>query len=243
MKKIICITVFLMTLTQITFCQSVMDFPPGSSLELPPGSDISADVIKINGTFVGGGTINGNTAYVLSLMVFLEGFYNPASDTMISDTIKVYLRNTASPYELIDSCETELDASGLATCIFTNADNEENYYVVVSHRNSIETWSAAGQSFNSFSMVKDFSGASSQAYGNNLVQVNTLPVRFAIYAGDVNQNGIVDGVDLSLADTDAFNYVTGYVNTDVNGDEVVDASDMAIVDTNAYNFVSAQRPF
>jgi len=73
-------------------------------------------------------------------------------------------------------------------------------------------------------------------------QVDASPLRFAIYSGDVNQDGIVDGTDASLVDNDAFNFVTGYVGTDVNGDDVVEASDAAIVDNNAFNFVGSITP-
>ncbi len=36
--------------------------------------------------------------------------------------------------------------------------------------------------------------------------VNTLPLWFGIYSGDVNQDGVVDGGDGALIDNDAFNF-------------------------------------
>ncbi len=45
-----------------------------------------------------------------------------------------------------------------------------------------------------------------------------------------------------MVDNDAFNSVSGYVNTDANGDNFVDASDLSIVDNNAFNGVSLSRP-
>ena len=67
--------------------------------------------------------------------------------------------------------------------------------------------------------------SASQAFGNNMKQVDLSPVKFAIYSGDVNQDGVVDAADLSLIDNASFNFVTGYVTPDVNGDSIVDASD------------------
>jgi hypothetical protein len=67
-------------------------------------------------------------------------------------------------------------------------------------------------------------------------------VRYAIYGGDVNQDGTVDATDVSAIDNDAANFIGGYVVTDLTGDEFVDGTDFAIADNNAANFVSVVRP-
>ena len=67
-------------------------------------------------------------------------------------------------------------------------------------------------------------------------------MRFAIYSGDVNQDGIVDASDALMVDNDANIFATGYVVTDVNGDYSVDATDALIVDNNSTNFVSKITP-
>jgi len=242
MKTIIYITALLLTITAITFSQSVMEFEAGSALTNDSGADISADVIIMNGIYTGGGTINGSIAYILNVSVLIEGYYNPSTDTMVSDTARVYLRNIISPYAIVDSSNCYLSSSGTGTCAFTNAVNGTNYYLDFRHRNSIETWSAAGQSFADFFGTFDFSNANSQAYGNNMVQVNTSPVKFAIYSGDVNQDGFVELSDVVLVYNDAGNFVTGYVNTDVNGDNLVDLSDVVITYNNASAFVSKITP-
>ncbi|MBK9228397.1 MAG: hypothetical protein IPL67_15455 [Ignavibacteria bacterium] len=88
------------------------------------------------------------------------------------------------------------------------------------YRSGIETWSKTGgetySTGNSYSYNLALSAA--QAYGSNMVQVDASPVTFAIYSGDVNRDGFVDGSDGSLVDNDAFNFIGGYVSTDVNGD-------------------------
>ena len=81
-----------------------------------------------------------------------------------------------------------------------------------------------------------------QAYGSNMIQVEVSPVRYAIYSGDINQDGTVDASDVSDADNDSYNSVSGYVRTDVTGDDFVDAGDVSIVDNNAYNSVSVITP-
>ncbi len=75
-----------------------------------------------------------------------------------------------------------------------------------------------------------------------LISFLKYSIRFAIFSGDVNQDGIVDAADLSLVDNDAFNSVSGYVSTDVNGDDFVDASDLSIVDNNAFNGILVRNP-
>ena len=87
-----------------------------------------------------------------------------------------------------------------------------------------------------------FLSSANTAFGNNQIQVDASPVRFAIYGGDSNQDGQVDATDLAQIDNAAFNFVTGYVNTDLTGDNVVDASDGAIADNNAANFVGKITP-
>ena len=88
----------------------------------------------------------------------------------------------------------------------------------------------------------NFTTSASQAFGNNLIQVDASPVRFGIFSGDVNQDGTVDATDLSAIDNDAAGFIAGYVVTDLSGDSFVDGTDFAIADNNAANFVSMIRP-
>lgn len=63
-----------------------------------------------------------------------------------------------------------------------------------------------------------------------------------MYTGDPNQDCVVDASDISALDNDAFNFVSGCVNTDLNGDGVVDASDISVAENNAFDFVSCFKP-
>lgn len=108
-------------------------------------------------------------------------------------------------------------------------------------RNIIETWSRAGGELILAGSASnyDFSVSQSNAYGNNLTLNGS---RFCIYSGDINNDGIVDAADVAVADNDAFEFVTGYVDSDVNGDMITDASDVQIVDNNAFNIVTRITP-
>jgi hypothetical protein len=157
-----------------------------------------------------------------------------------ADTVKVFLRNISAPYAKADSSTAVLNANGLASVKFFNAANG-SYYLVISHRNSIETWSkTGGENLAKGSALNyDFSTAQNRAYGNNMVLKGS---KWCIFSGDVNQDGIVDYSDLSAVDNDSYNFTGGYVATDVTGDDFVDYTDLAICDNNSFNFVQVAQP-
>ncbi|MBV6479509.1 MAG: hypothetical protein HGGPFJEG_02283 [Ignavibacteria bacterium] len=174
--------------------------------------------------------------------MFIEGFYNAGANSQVSDTITAYLRNNFYPYSIADQSMAVVSSNGSVTLKFGNATSG-TYYLVLTHRNSIETWTASGISVTRGGSVNyDFSNSSSQAFGNNMKQVDLSPVRFAVYSGDVNQDGVVDATDAGAIDNDASNFVSGYLNTDITGDDLVDATDAAIGDNNAANFVGKVVP-
>lgn len=179
-----------------------------------------------------------DTSITLNLTALIHGFYN--GTTVKPDTVKVFLRQAFSPFAKIDSVKIFLNSSGFGTGKFLKTPNG-TYYIVVTHRNGLETWSrVGGESLaQGTSISYDFTTASSKAYGNNLVQKGT---KWCIYNGDVNQDGIVDLTDLLSVDNDNYNFVTGYVITDTNGDTIVDVSDLSIVDGNSLNYVTKIVP-
>jgi hypothetical protein len=179
---------------------------------------------------------------LLNLTMFIEGFYDAGNNSQVSDTITVELRNSKSPFAIEDVAKAVVSSLGNAAFRFGSAPNG-NYYVTVRHRNSVETWSAVPKSLSRIN-PSDFilSLSATQAFGGNQKLVDNLPLRYAILSGDVNQDGTVDGTDVSTIDNDASNFVSGYVVTDLTGDEFVDGTDFAIADNNAANFVSIVRP-
>jgi photosystem II stability/assembly factor-like uncharacterized protein len=178
----------------------------------------------------------------LGLRICNQGSYNPATNTMISDAINVYLRNAAPPYDIVDFAGVYVDSTGYVSFDFLNAANGTDYYIQIEHRNSLETWSSTPVQFSGFSLNYDFTTNASKAYGSNMIQVDDSPVKFAFYSGDVDQDGAIDATDVSMIDNDASNFISGYVSTDLTGDDFVDATDFAIGDNNAANFVSVVRP-
>jgi len=188
----------------------------------------------------------------LNLSVFLEGLYNGGAimrkaqnatgdqfTGTVADQVTVELHNSTSPYALAGGPYTvNLNTDGSASVTIPAALNS-SYYVVIKHRNSIETWSASPVSFSGSVMNLDFTGSASQAFGNNL---KLLYEKYVLYTGDVNQDGFINTADNTDVHTDATSFTNGYRATDANGDGVIDSGDFILIDNNAAAFVSVRKP-
>ena len=215
----------------------------------PPGEPVlsySVAAVDIHGNY----SMLSDTANIspfsqstATITATIQGYYNSSSNNMnMSDTLTLLVRSSTSPYAVLDSVRSIIGEANL-TATFNNIFVPSgNYYFTLKHRNSIETWSASAVNVNGGNVIYNFTTSSSQAFGNNLVQADVSPVRFAIYSGDVNQDGTVDASDVSLIDNNAQNFTSGYVVTDLTGDNFVDATDFAIADNNAASFVSVVQP-
>jgi len=206
-----------------------------------PGAN-SISVSKIN-SFSRWSADTSSVSMVLNFV--MEGFYNPVSNTLnMKDTVRAYFRNTNSPYNIVDSAKSTVDPVTFSAAYnFVNAVNG-TYYIQTKHRNSIETWSrSGGEAYSVGNTLKyNFTSSATKAFGNNQIMVDASPVRYGVYAADVNQDGTVDLTDGSLIDNGAANFVTGYVPTDANGDSIVDLADAVFADNNGLNFVGKITP-
>jgi len=182
---------------------------------------------------------NAQIYQTLNLTVLMQGFYNESSDLLTPDSMKVYLRNNTFPYSKVDSATSVLNSTGNSFFNFVNAQNNTGYYLELKHRNSIETWSNTNLSFSDNALTFNFSTSGSQAYGNNQIQKGQ---KFCFYSGDVNNDGTIDGSDVSLVENDVNINASGYLNTDLTGDNTVDASDLSIIEYNADNSVVKITP-
>jgi len=200
-------------------------------------NDQSTD-ISSNGTY----SIDSITAVPVKFILAPEGFLNSTSNKLNSkDTIRIYTRKNTSPYQIIDSTKSVIDTATLTCTVVFNNTPSGIYYFIIKHRNSIETWSkSGGESYSAgWNFSYDFTSASSQAYGSNMILKGT---KYCIYSGDVNQDGVIDATDTGVIDNDALNFITGYAASDLTGDGITDATDYSIADNNAANFVSALSP-
>lgn len=72
--------------------------------------------------FVGSGP-NFNPSKQLNLTMQIQGFYDAGANSMTGDTVKVYLRNSSSPYAAVDSAMGFLSSVGAGTFVFNNVAN------------------------------------------------------------------------------------------------------------------------
>lgn len=191
------------------------------------------------------------TNKTLNLTLFLEGLFNgtsmnkaqngtgPQFTGNIADQISIELHHAIPPYALAAGPYiTNILTDGTASLTIP-ATYSASYFIVIRHRNSIETWNQSPVAFNTATVSYNFSSAASQAYGNNLKQISG---KFVIFSGDVNQDGLLDSSDMVPLDNDATAFLNGYLQSDLNGDGLIDASDMVILDNNNAAFVARIIP-
>ncbi|HRI85854.1 MAG TPA: sialidase family protein [Ignavibacteria bacterium] len=172
-----------------------------------------------------------------------EGFYRALpSPQAIPDTIRVYLHRTDFPNIAVDSAVSYYNTNAVANGPFNKAISG-TYYIVLKHRNSLETWSKSGGQLYSRGSTLNFNFINpvNQAYNNNQALIDPAPF-YGMYGGDVNRDFSIDITDVSQIENAAAIFLTGYVIEDLTGDDFVDINDQAIADNNASNFVVRQTP-
>ena len=188
---------------------------------------------------------------LLNLVLYIEGLFNGSGMNKtqnenggqfpddIADEIAVELHHADAPYAIAAGTYTfGVHTNGTAQ-LSIPASFDAGYYIVIRHRNSIETWSNAPVSFSGSTVSYNFTDAASRAYGNNL---KAVAGSFVIYSGDVNQDGVVDSADMTPVDNDAAVYLSGYLATDVNGDGIIDTADMTLSDNNSASYIGVIAP-
>jgi hypothetical protein len=188
----------------------------------------------------------------LNLKMYLQGYYTgsglmenvlfnegvtptPGNEC---DTITIQLRQSIPPYTVVSSSKRVLQTNGTVTFGGT-ANLGQLYYIVIRHRNTLETWSADPVLI-SENTLYDFTVGANKAYGNNQSEVESGV--WALYSGDINQDENIDLLDLGNIEVDINNFQFGYFATDVNGDGNVDLLDSPTVETNINAFVFSMHP-
>ena len=153
------------------------------------------------------------------------------------DTIKVELHNANTPFEKLYEVNAVLNQNGNVVCKFPPVQGM--YYVVVKHRNALQTWSSAPVMMGP-STTYNFSNAASKAFASN--QKMIAPNLWALYSGDIDANENIDLLDLTTLENDVTNWMVGYQITDLNGDGNVDLLDWPVLDGNVQDFIYARHP-
>lgn len=205
-------------------------------------------------------TVSVQTCFVfLHLKLFLEGFYGGNSnmntnlyDIAISemetavDSIIVSLWLPQSLNNPIPAFlrKAILHKNGTISVSLPGRVSGNSYYISIRHRNHLETWSAEPIVFTPVTSY-DFSTGNNKAYhdGVNRPMKRMEDNVYALYAGDINNDGSVDAIDISMAENGASQYEYGYFKNDVNGDSATDGTDIMLIEDNAQLFLYYARPY
>ena len=157
-----------------------------------------------------------------------------------SDQVTVSLHDATPPYAQAHTFSGIQNINGNILCTFPYTALGNSYYIVLTNRNAVQTWSANPITMTA-SNTYDFTTSAAQAFGTNQIDVSGSGL-YAIYNGDVNQDLVVDGLDFNDWETDNNNFAGGYITSDFNGDGVVDGLDFLIWEPNNNNFIGAITP-
>jgi hypothetical protein len=169
-----------------------------------------------------------------------------STDATATDTVEVNLWSAANLASATPnySVRAVLHTDGTLTAVFPGATLNNSYYVALKHRNSIETWSAEPVTIASVGSY-DFSTSMSSAYGDgfNDPMKSVSGGKYAIYAGDVNQDGSIDLFDAQIVENGATGLFFGYDSSDCNGDGLIDLFDLQLIENNGTILIFAARPY
>ena len=201
------------------------------------------------------GTFTGAQALIdkiVNLSFHLEGLYagsglmnkarNATGDQFggnIADKVSVELHQGAN-YATISYSNNNVDltTNGIASFTIPSIHNS-SYYLTIKHRNSVTVTSKLPVSFAGSTINYSFD-APNKAYGNNLKQMGDG--QYVVFGGDPNQDGVVNGLDITTIGNQCTLFGVGYIAEDNNGDGILDAMDLIMTDNNASLFVSAKLP-
>ena len=227
-------TVYTNTNVPITYVATATS-PNGcastASVEFLPNTKPLSIKVLIEGLYAGSGLMN--QAMGAAGAQFAAG---------VADVVTVELHDANAPFAVVKTF-TDVDLLTDGTIAIGNIlhDFAGSYYMVIKHRNSIETWSTDAFDFSGTGPFDyDFTNDAAKAYGNNLKPVSGG--FFAVWAGEAYQDGVVDGSDMAVVDNASTGILVGYNVEDVNGDGFVDGSDMAIIDNNSTAIVHVIKP-
>jgi hypothetical protein len=175
-----------------------------------------------------------STPINLTLRVFLEGYYT-GNQTMlplvnpldtITDTITISLAD--STRNIVYSQNINLGTHGWATAHFPLGVFEENWYLVIDQRNSLEIWSNGMFGIFSADTSYDFTNSATKTFGGNqkLLAANV----YGMYIGDLNQDGVINADDMPQLIQDSQIFDNQIKLGDINGDGAAESQDCSVLE-------------
>ena len=203
-------------------------------------------------------TVSISLYKTVNLHLYLEGLFNKSTSTMIeamdgntnqpqwasgiADKIQIDLFQENYPYTPlgVSISGIDLNTNGSATFQISSSHNG-NYFMKVSNRNHLATWSAIAIPFNTETVYYNFSSDMLQAFGTD-PQMQPVPGKYAFYLGDIDQGGWVDTDDFNLFEPNLILGTTGFLSSDFNGGGWVDSEDFNLFEPRLTSGVTSQYP-
>jgi hypothetical protein len=238
--------------TSYTWSQNNIPFSNTQSISVGQGL-YHLDMINLNGCSHSASVqvVEQVCNTIINLSCLLQGYYegagmmrpvlmNQGEGNQIAecDSIIVELREAAAPYHLINSSIQILQRDGTVQCVYPPFN--DTAYIVIKHRCHIETWSATPQILGTLPLNYDFTDDGSKAFGGNMADL--LNGHWGLYTGDMNEDGVIDGLDYNEWEIDNMSFAGGYLRTDLNGDGVVDGLDFLLWEINNNLFIGSVIP-
>lgn len=191
---------------------------------------------------------------ILNIKLFIQGFYsNGAMASVIDgrnypslcDTAEVLLADVTPPFTITHSVRNVILTNGNGTFSIPSLSTGVNRYIVVRHRNALETWSSAPVLMQAVTSY-DFTTTASKAYGNNLHQ--SAVGAYSLWSGDVGgvagsvKDGKIDESDFMSISSGATSFYTGYLPQDLTGDGFVESADYSLMENNLLYLLEVIKP-
>jgi hypothetical protein len=123
---------------------------------------------------------------------------------------------------------------GTGTMSLPSGASGNSYYILIKHRSHVLLRSAGLVTMGA-SVTYDFTTSDTQAdnNGSNTSMIQLANGDWAMWVGDVTQDGFVGGDDVSQVDNDNLaGLFYDYLSTDVSGDGFIGGDDVSAVDNN-----------
>ncbi len=198
-------------------------------------------------------------AFNMTIKVFIEGFYlgnnmmnatvNSVNYPTLCDTMIMELAQPNYPYDILYIDKSVIDINGNGIFHFTTTPDYDRYYLILRHRNAIETWSSSPVPVKDLLSDYHFNTSINQAYGNNLADLGDG--NFALFSGDIidattstvgRQDGVVESSDYGEMENAVYFTYLGYMPQDISGDGVVESSDYVLEENNVYYIIFSMHP-
>lgn len=101
-----------------------------------------------------------NPAVMINIQVFIEGLYQSGGllasvlGPGVCDSVRIELHQPVAPFGLVTSIPLLLNNQGNARASLPGVFREAPYYLVIRHRNSVETWSKTPVVLKSINTIK-----------------------------------------------------------------------------------------